>query len=368
MRALFLITDNSWSPGARAFVLAARGLAARGKDVMIACETGGPVETRAKEAQIPVTPLERKGSRAGSTWQLRKTVQQHDVGVVFVHTDADMLTAASGVRLGGARGRGGGVIRRVPPFVIVTQGRGARFATRLTPTGVLFSTEQDRQAADVKGYRVPSAVAPLAVDLTEHDAVREITKARLGAAPDSRLIVCVHDGSGKQRVFTALRTLALLAPRHRDLHLVIVGAGPIDELRMHGAALGINHMVTYLGPRDDELSIIRTAEVGWIAGDGDAGAFAALDFMAFRIPVLAERTPLTEHYVADGIAGVLLPEADPTVTAASAAAFLAKTDQRTQMGNAGRARLEREFSYEAMIHGFEQAIDGALGRTAQTVS
>jgi glycosyltransferase involved in cell wall biosynthesis len=299
--------------------------------------------------------------------QLRKAVQESDVSVVFVHTDAELLMASSAVRLG--RG-GSAVIRRVPPFAVVTQGRGARFATRITPTGVLFSTEQDRQASDVTRYRVPSAVAPLAVDLTEHDRVREVPKASFGAAPDSRLIVCVHDGSDKHRVFTALRTVSLLAPRHRELHMAVVGTGRIDELRMHGAALGVNHMVTYLGPRDDELAIIRAADVGWVAGQGDAAAFAALDFMAFRVPVLAERSALTEHYVADGIAGVLLPEADPAITAASVAAFLAKNEGRVQMGNAGRARLQREFSSESMIHGFEQAIGGAVGRTVppQTVS
>jgi len=366
MRALFLVSDNCWSASTRVFVLAARGLAARGREVMFACQADCPVQARANEAQIPVLPLDPKASAAGRTLQLRKAVREHDVGIVFVHTDAELLMAASAVRLGGG-GSGGAVLRRVPPFAVVAQGRGARFATRITPTGVLFSTEQDREAADVKRYRVPSAVAPLAVDLTEHERVREITKASLGAAPDCRLIVCVHDGSDKHRVFTALRTVSLLAPRHRDLHLAIVGAGSIDELRMHGAALGINHMVTYLGPREDELSVVRAADVGWIAGDGDAAALAALDFMAFHIPVLAERTALTEHYVADGIAGLLLPPADPTVTAASVAAFLAKKEQRVQMGNAGRARLQREFSYEAMIVGFERAIAGAIGRTAQTV-
>jgi glycosyltransferase involved in cell wall biosynthesis len=362
MRVLFLVSDNCWSASARAFVLAARGLAAKGHDVVLACQTDCPVQVRAGEAAVPVIKLEPDASAAGSAWMLRKTVQERDVDVVFVHTDQELLIASSAMRLG----RGAGtVIQRVPPFAIASPGRGSRLATRIAPTGLLFSTEADRQAADVKRYRVPSAVAPLAVDPTVHEAVRETSKASLGAPPNSLLIVCIHDGRDKRRVFTALRTLALLAPRHPELHLAVVGAARLDELRMHGAALGINSMVSYIGERDDELSIIRAANVGWIAADGDAAAFAALDFMAFRIPALAERHPLTEHYVADGIAGLLLAPADPTTTAASVAAFLAKDEQRVQMGNAGRARLQREFSYEAMIRGFEQAISGAMERPAR---
>lgn len=364
MRVLFLVSDNCWNASARAFVLAARGLAARGHEVMLACESECSVQVRAGEAEIPVVALQPGASSAANAMNLRRALQERDADVVFVHTEAELLVASSAVRLGR---HSGAIIRRVPPFAVVSRGRSVKLATRLASAGLLFSTDQDRQAADAKGYRIPSAVAPLGVDASLHDSVREVSKASLGAPPDCRLIVCVHDGTDKHRVFTAMRTLSLLAPRHPELHLAIVGAGRLDDLRMHGAALGVNAIVTYLGPRDDELSFIRAADVGWIAADGDAAAFAALDFMAFRKPVLAERTPLTEHFVADGIAGVLLPEADATTTAASVAAFLAKHEQLVQMGNAGGARLQRDFTYESMVHGFEQAVSGAVGRNTQTV-
>ena len=120
-------------------------------------------------------------------------------------------------------------------------------------------------------------------------------------------------------------------------------------------------MVTYLGTREDELSVIRAADFGWIAANADAAALGALDFMASRIPVLAPRVPLTQHYVADGVTGVLLPPADPSTTAASFAAFLARQDSHAAMGNAGRARVQREFSYEAMIRGYEESITAATG-------
>jgi glycosyltransferase involved in cell wall biosynthesis len=357
VRALFLVSDTCWNASARAFVLAARGLAARGHDVALGCASQCPVQIRAAEASVSVVALDPDRSTAGDAWQLRRVLQERDIGVVFVHTEAELLVASSAMRLGR---RGGAVIRRIPPFATASQGRGARFATRIAPTGFLFSTEQDRAAADTSRTRVPPAIAPPAVDLSLHDGVTEATKASLGAPPNGRLIVCVYDGSQSHRVYTAMRTVSLLAPRHPELHLVILGGGRLDELRMQGASLGINRLVTYLGERDDELSIIRAANVGWVAAEGDGAAFAALDFMAFGKPILAERTPLTQHFVADGIGGVLLSRADPTTTAASVASFFARTEQTVQMGNAGRARLQREFPYDAMINGFEQA-GGAMG-------
>jgi glycosyltransferase involved in cell wall biosynthesis len=151
--------------------------------------------------------------------------------------------------------------------------------------------------------------------------------------------------------------------------MAVIGAERPDEFRMHGAALGINNMVTFLGARDDELSVMRAADFGWIAANGDAAAFAALDFAGCRVPVLAERNALTEHYVAENVAGLLLPPADPAITAASVSKFLSQDEARVSMGNAARARLEREFQFSTMIDGFESAIGGTRGqRSERTVA
>jgi len=77
------------------------------------------------------------------------------------------------------------------------------------------------------------------------------------------------------------------------------------------------------------------------------------------VPIVAERSPLTEHYVADGIAGVLLSTNDATEVAASVASVFAKREQRAQMGAAGKNRLQREFSFDAMLAGYEEAMSGA---------
>ena len=66
----------------------------------------------------------------------------------------------------------------------------------------------------------------------------------------------------------------------------------------------------------------------------------------------------------DGIAGVLLPPADPSDTAATVASFLAHDDQREAMGSAGRTRAQRDFGEAAMIEGFAAAADAAGDRAS----
>ena len=85
--------------------------------------------------------------------------------------------------------------------------------------------------------------------------------------------------------------------------------------------------------------------------------------MALRIPVLAERDALSQRYVADGICGVLLPQPDPAAMAARIAVLLAHEERRAAMGNAGRARVTRDFAEQSMIEGFERATEIARDRT-----
>lgn len=353
MHALFLTCGGAWGGSARAFVLAARGLVARGHQVALACESDCALRARAEGEGLVIVPLRSPESATGEGWRLRHVLRERSVDAVFVHTQSELVMAGSAVRFARGRGR---VIRRIPPFAAAVSSRRAALAMRVTPTVFLFSTDADREAMTLaKRARVPSVVAPLAVDPAVHDAVRPEARDALGIAEDACLVVCIQDGTRKPQAFTAIRTLALLAPRHPELNLAIVGTGSMDELRMHGAALGVTDRIAFLGAREDELSIIRSADVAWLAADGDSAALAALDCMACGVPVVAERTPLTEYYVADGIAGVLLPADQPAI-AASMAAFLSKKEQRDQMGLAGRARLLREFPFDAMIAGYEQAM------------
>jgi hypothetical protein len=280
-------------------------------------------------------------------------LKERGVEVIFLHTEAEQLVASSAMRLG-ARGV---VIRRVPPGGVVTAGRGARLAARMASSRLLFSTEMDRERA---GAGEQAFLAPIGVDGQKADQMRMTARGTLGVEPGTQLMVCVADRKSKSRITTALRTVALLAPRHPDLRLALVGSGcDDDDTHMHASALGVTPLVRFLGERDDMAAVVGAAEVGWVAAEGDDGAFGCLDFMAAGVPVIAERSPLLALYVPDGIAGVLLPRAHPNDTAATVANFLADNNQRAAMGKAGRTRVARDFTEAAMVEGYVAAAHAA---------
>ena len=364
MRVLFYVGEKSWSGCARAFVAAARGLSGRGHQVTLVCPGGSATARRAESLGVDTVPADPDANAASDTWSLRRVLQHRFVEVAFVHTDRDQLVVSSAMRLA----ERGAIIRRVPAFLAPAFLRSGRLAMRIASAGLLFTTEaelaQAQASSEVAVLPLAPAVAPLGVDVAAYDSIRAVVRGTLGLPAQGLLVVCSYEPTARLRLATAMRTLALLLPRHPDVHLAVLGPGSLDDdLRMHAAALGVSNSVTFLGPRTDELSIFRAADAGWVVAGGDDGAFAFLDLMAMKIPVLADRGPLPQHYIADGITGLLLSPAAPSHTAAAVAPFFVHQDWRTAMGNAARTRAQRDFSEADMIDGFERAAAAAADRT-----
>ena len=358
MRALFYFSDSAWSGCARFLLAAASELRGRGVETTIACCAETRMGAWAAEAGIDVVEINGKASTPGGAWDLRPVLKERGIEVVMVTTQRDQLLTSSAKLFGGRIP----VLRRVPPFGRVDLTRGGKLALKMAATGLVFTTEKEAKEAREPGWTIPSAVVPLGVDSASYDDAQPIARAELDAPPEGMLIACPYERSGRQRIATLFRTLSFLMPRHRDMHAVVFGPGSLDdELRLHAAALGVSSALTFLGDIDAPLPVMRAANIVWSVADGDGGAFACLDAMGLRLPVIADRSVLYQHYVADGITGLLLSPADPATTASNVAAFIADADKCRSMGAAGRARAQRDFPESAMITGLEQAFAAAVG-------
>ena len=349
MRALFLYTGTHWCGSARAFAVAARGIVARGGQAVAVCSAGTSVVQGFSDHGIDVVTLPVRRSLTGDSWRVRRLLKDRFVEAVFVHTEREHLVVSSAMRFA----QRGAVIRRIPVGASPTTGRRGAWAARLVPARVMFSTDADRaRAVGAAG----ALLTPIGVDVARVENAREESRRRLGIADSALLIACAIDNAPMSRVTVVLRVLAFLAERHPTLRLLLVGrAALVSDIRMHAASLGITSLISTIGEQIDMPSIAAAADVGWAVADGDDGAFACLDFMAAGVPIVAERTPIISTYVPDGIAGVLLPYADPAETASVVARLLRDNGKRQAMGNAGRTRARRDFSERAMIDGFIEA-------------
>jgi len=369
VRILFLHCAREWSGTARAFAVAARGLAARGHNVTFLAEPHSNVEQSASRmsnvaskiaggdpadprdvASFEVSPFSCDGFWFACAWRMRRLFRQWDTDIVFVHSEREHLIAATACWLG----RRGKVVRRTQSGSVLAPGGQGKFANWLTTTGYLFSDEADRRRARVPGKGAKTTIARLGVDVSRYPDRALADEAR---PDDIRYIICVYDPTSRGRAATAIRTVAMLAPRHPYLRLIIFGPGSDSEdLRMQAAALDVMHLVSFLGERDDHLALMRDAELGWVVAEADTAAYGILDLMALGVPVIAAEGGIAGTYVANLISGSLIPAEDAASTAATVVTLLSSEEQRQAMGSAGRSRVAREFPERAMIDGFEAAI------------
>jgi glycosyltransferase involved in cell wall biosynthesis len=360
MRILFYSQSPEWNGSARAMAAAARGMSERGHNVTVVCPPESQLEQHLEFGAYEVVSLSTMLPAFVTALRLRGILHDRFIQVIVVSTDREHLIAAVAARLA----ERSAILRRVRFGDALKLSRGARLALRFAPTGLIFSSEeQQRRAPALKLARFPPAIVPLGVNAQAYDAIRPASRASIGAPGGTRLLVCVYDRTGRSRAASVLRVLALLAPRHPELRLALVGAGSDDEdLRMHAAALRITGAVSFLGERDDYLSVLSVADLGWVVADGDNAVFALLDLLASRVPVLAERGTVAEQYVPDGIAGILLPRGEANDIAAAVALLLGHDDRRAAMGGAGRARVSRDYSEQKMVDAFEAAATTASDR------
>jgi glycosyltransferase involved in cell wall biosynthesis len=75
--------------------------------------------------------------------------------------------------------------------------------------------------------------------------------------------------------------------------------------------------------------------------------------MAASLPVVASRVGGIPELVADGVTGHLVPPGDPEALAAALLDLLDHPERAAAFGNAGRARIAREYSFERMVMQFE---------------
>ncbi|MDQ2889387.1 MAG: glycosyltransferase [Gemmatimonadota bacterium] len=359
MRYLFLHSGREWSGTARAFAAAAQGLARRGHSVTFAAEPDSTVErvvsqtaTAGERPLLDVEPIELGGTWLGAASELARLLRRKKADVVFVHTDREHLVAAVAYRLG-SRAR---VVRRIRAGAGAGMRRTGRIAARIAPTCYLFASETDAQTAHVPRRATGRIVARMGVPESPPQNAADLAGGDVN-------VVCVHDASSRSRAAAAIRTVAMLAPRHPGLRLVVIGEGAYDDdLRMQAAALNALQLVTFLGDRADQIEVMRSARLGWVVADADTAAYGILDFMSLGIPVLAPERSVAQELVLHDITGMLVPADDANLTAAVAAELLSSDSRREAMGAAARSRVGRENAEAAMIDGFELAAAASARR------
>jgi sugar transferase (PEP-CTERM/EpsH1 system associated) len=147
----------------------------------------------------------------------------------------------------------------------------------------------------------------------------------------------------------------------RRLRLVIVGGGPLREESQRLLRAAKTESCAWLpGERGDIPEIMRALDLFVLPSLAEGISNTILEAMATGLPVIATRVGGNPELVQDGQTGVLVPPADPIAMAEAIHNYLADPNQLTRHGQAGRKRVEAQFTMEAMVNGYMAVYDEVL--------
>ena len=240
------------------------------------------------------------------------------------------------------------------PIVGTVRGGGAprrqheRFLWRLTDHMVCNS----EALADVlSGLGVPAArltYVPNGVD-TERFAPAQ-------PAPSERppLILCVARLAEDKDHLTLLKGFALLRERHPGVRLVLWATVRGKRSSRPGSrSICRTRGVEFCPGSPDVRAHYAAARIAALTSVREGQPNVILEAMAAGLPVCATETGGIPRLVTRGESGLLSPVGDSAAFADNCAALLADPAQGDRFGRAGRQRVERSFSFDAMVAAHE---------------
>ena len=162
-----------------------------------------------------------------------------------------------------------------------------------------------------------------------------------------------------------LKAAALVTKKFPEARFVLVGEGRDDttlhELQTLVSTLEISEHVIFLGHRYNLLPVYSAFDIFLLSSLREGLPNSILEAMALGLPVVTTDVAGAKELVVDGETGFVVPQKDPEKLAKAVLAILANKKIRRRMSQAGRGRVESEFSFPLRLKRVEDLYDHVLG-------
>jgi glycosyltransferase involved in cell wall biosynthesis len=229
-----------------------------------------------------------------------------------------------------------------------------------SPTVALSLQTEDR----VRPERI--AVVPNFVDdaaFTPLSAEERAAKLyELGVPADALIVGVVANLSPVKDHGTLLRAVALLAPRWRDLHVVLVGEGECRPmLESLTRTLDLEGRVHFAGRQPNEPNLHHLFDISVLCSVSEGFPNSIVEAMAAARPIVASDVGGISDAVSDGETGLLVPPSNPARLATAIDVLLLDPERRHALGAAGHDRARARYHAATVLESLEALYDRLLG-------
>lgn len=353
MRSLHIDTARTWRGGQNQVLLTVTAMAEAGHDAILLAHEDGQLKRRAGEGLRFLAFAPRSEFDVQAAWRLGRVVADLRPDVIHAHDPMAVSLVAMAQQMAGAS----------TPKPLVVASRRVDFHLKRHA----FSKWKYRHVNVFIAASRPIA-AILADDGIERDRIEVVHDGVDIDAIDRQPALDVHGEFWLPHGAPVVANVAALAPHKGQKHLVaaattivrqlpdarvlIVGEGELREPLQHQiSSLGLDRHVTLTGFRQDVVGLLKSVDVFVMSSVTEGLGSVILEAMACRRPVVGTRAGGIPDVVEHGVTGLLVPVRDEHALADAVLALLGDAGRRQAMGEAGRHRVEREFSLSALVSG-----------------
>ena len=344
MRIAHIVVGGEVAGGQMVALQLARAARRAGHDVIFVSPTDGPFLGLVHREGFAADVVPIRGALDVVAFaRLTRTFRTRKIDVVHTHGHfAVNVVSRVAARLAGAR-----VLAHMHIENVFREGlgRGIQVATDNATARLCFAivavSEATRTSLLLQGY-------PRTKVITVYNGVAPpspVEPVRLASGPIVLEVARLAPVKGQR---TLLRALVGL-----DATAVLVGRdletdGRYERtLRKEAERLGIAERVVFAGYREDVPALLAGCDIFCLPSSAEGLPLVVLEAMVQAKPVVATSVGGTAELVVDGTTGALVPPADADALRVALAELLADPERARRLGEAGRTRVEREFSFAA---------------------
>jgi glycosyltransferase involved in cell wall biosynthesis len=364
IRILQVSSARAFGGGERHLVDLARGLNARGHEVLAALREGSPLRERLSflpEQNIYTLPL-RNALDFRSARKLARIARERRADIIHAHVARDYTPAAFAARLAPAA------------RLVVTR-------------HVLFPLSRAHWLALSNVARVIAVSEPVALHLRtqkifDKDKIRVVEnsvdlarfeQARAEAAPDIPgrpfRVGIIGELSVIKGQEEFVRAAAFIRKEFgKRVEFLIAGAdnsGGEYRARIERLVneLNLANDVRLLGCVEDVPSLVFNLDILVSASHSESFGMSMAEALVCGVPVVASETGGARSLIEHGVNGLLVPRGDVRALAAAVTSLLSDEERRLALGDQARRYARERFNPERMVEATERVYEEALGRS-----
>jgi len=343
MRILHVDTASGWRGGQNQVLLTARGMAARGHSVTLACRAGGLLESRARAAGLAVAALPFRGDLwPPAILGLARILRQTGAEVAQLH---DAHAVSNGLLAAALAGKSTLLATRRVDFCLPGYLSRRKYAACRRVIVVSRAI-----ASILERHGLPADRLRLVYEGVPDRAPQAGGRAALGIPEGAPVVGNVAALTDHKDHVSLIEAAARVRARIPDAWFVIVGDG---ERREHLEALarerGLGGRCLFTGFRNDLDRLLPAFTVFCLSSHLEGLGTSLLDAMAFGLPVVATAAGGIPEAVEDGRTGRVVPVRDPDALAAALVEVLTDPERQRSLGAAGRLRFLERFTADRMV-------------------